>query len=216
MRRRALPRAALGFSIIELMVTVAIIGVLMGLGAPRFMDYLRNIRLRAAAENFVAGVQLARSEAVRMNLPVEFLLTASVPIDTNVGTAVASAAGANWMVRTADAATFINGKLGVEGSGRNSAGTTSIVINDTSAAAAADPDPPPAAPIGSIIFNGLGRTNLTAQAIFKFSNPTAGACVTAGGPVRCLRVVVEVGGQARICDPAISAAAVAAGDSRGC
>jgi hypothetical protein len=40
--------------------------------------------------------------------------------------------------------------------------------------------------------------------------------VTAGGRIRCLRVVVAVGGQARLCDPAVSAAAVAAGDSRGC
>jgi type IV fimbrial biogenesis protein FimT len=209
-------RRAAGFSLIELMMTLAILGVLLGLGAPRFAEYLRNVKLRSAAESFLAGIQLARSEAVRMNLPVEFLLTTSDPINVNVGTAVASATGANWMVRTADTATFISGKLGVEGSGRNSAGASPIIINDTSTAALADPDPPPATPVGSIVFNGLGRTNLTAQAIFKFSNPSAGACVTAGGPVRCLHVVVDIGGQARICDPAVSAAAVAAGDSRGC
>ncbi|AJP49184.1 hypothetical protein PG1C_13590 [Rugosibacter aromaticivorans] len=205
-----------GFSLIELMVTVAIIGVLLALGAPRFAEYLRNVKLRSAAEMFLTGVQLARSEAVRMNIPVEFLLTATDPIPDNVGAATASASGTNWMVRTADLATFIDGKFGIEGSGRGTGQLTPVKINDTSAPASADPDAPPATPVGSVIFNGLGRTGLANQAVFKFNNPEAGTCVTAGGPVRCLKVIVSVGGQARLCDPAVSAAAVAAGDSRGC
>jgi type IV fimbrial biogenesis protein FimT len=205
-----------GFSLIELVVTVAIIGVLLALGAPRFADYLRNAKLRSAAEMFLSGVQLARSEAVRMNTPVEFLLTANDPLPANVGTAVASASGTNWMVRTADMGTFIDGKFGIEGAGRGAGQLTPVRINDTAAPASADPDAPPAAPMGSVIFNGLGRTGLANQGVFKFNNPEAGVCVTAGGPVRCLKVIVAIGGQARLCDPAVSAVAVAAGDSRGC
>jgi type IV fimbrial biogenesis protein FimT len=209
-------RPGRGFSLIEMMITVTIIGVLLALGAPRFAEYLRNAKLRSAAEIFLTGVQLARSEAVRMNTPVEFLLTAADPIPGNEGTAAASASGTNWMVRTADLGTFIDGKFGIEGSGRSTGQVTPVKINDTSAPASADPDAPPAAPVSSIVFNGLGRTNLANQAVFKFNNPDAGTCVTAGGPVRCLKVIVAVGGQARLCDPAVGAAAVAAGDSRGC
>lgn len=205
-----------GFSLVELVVTVGIIGILLALAAPGFATYLRNAKLRSAAESFMSSVQLARSEAIRMNAPVEFLLTTTDPIAANVAAAAASAGGTNWMIRTADRATFIEGKFGVEGSGRGNGQTTPIRINDTTAPANADPDAPPAAPVGSIIFNGLGRTNSAAAAIFKFNNPDAGTCVTAGGRIRCLRVVVAVGGQARLCDPAVSAAAVAAGDSRGC
>jgi len=205
-----------GFSLVELMVAVSIIGILLALGAPRFMDYLRNVKLRTTAEAFMTGVQLARSEAIRINAPVEFLLTTSDPLAANVGTAAASAAGNHWMVRTADQLTFIDGKFGAEGSGRSAGQPSPIRINDTSAPANADPDAPPATPVGSIVFNGLGRTTLTSPAIFKFNNPDAGTCVTAGGPVRCLKVIVAVGGQAWLCDPAVSAAAVAAGDSRGC
>lgn len=199
-----------------MVITVAIIGVLLALGAPRFAEYLRNVKLRSAAEMFLTGAQLARSEAVRMNVPVEFLLTATDPLPANVGAAAASASGTNWMVRTADMGTFIDGKFGIEGSGRGTGQLTPVRINDTTAPASADPDPPPAAPVGSVIFNGLGRTGLANQAVFKFNNPDAGTCVTAGGPVRCLKVIVSIGGQARLCDPAVSAAAVAAGDSRGC
>lgn len=209
-------RPGRGFSLIELMMTVAIVGVLLALAAPRFADYLRNVKLRSAAEMFLTGLQLARSEAVRMNTPVEFLLTADDPIPGNVGTAVAAASGTNWMVRTADMGTFIDGKFGIEGAGRGAAQLTPIRINDTTPPASTDPDAPPVAPVASIVFNGLGRTSLPSQAVFKFNNPDAGTCVTAGGPVRCLKVIVAIGGQARICDPAVSAAAVAAGDSRGC
>jgi type IV fimbrial biogenesis protein FimT len=209
-------RAKRGFSLIELMITVGIIGVLLALAAPSFATYLRNAKVRSTAEAFMASMQLARSEAVRMNVPVEFLLTAMEPTDVNVAAANAAANGTNWMIRTADRVTFIEGKFGAEGSGRSTGQTPSVLINDTAAPASTDPDAPPAAPVGSVVFNGLGRTNLAAAAVFKFNNPEGGTCVTAGGPIRCLHVVVSVGGQARLCDPAVSAAAVAAGDSRGC
>lgn len=209
-----------GFSLVELIIAVAIMGVLLSLAAPGFSAYLRNVKLRSAAESFLAGVQLARSEAVRMNTSVEFLLTADDPLAANVATATASASGVNWMVRTADLVTFIDGKFGIEGSGRASAAALTIKINDTTPPADTDPDPPPAIRVSSIVFDGLGRTSLAAPAVFKFNDLTAGRCITDPGPpagtVRCLRVVVSVGGQTRLCEPAISAAATAAGDSRGC
>lgn len=205
-----------GFSLVELMVVVGIAGILLALGAPRFAQYLRNVKLRTAAEVFMTGVQLARTEAIRINAPVEFLLTTADPLPANVGTAAASASGTNWMVRTADLVTFFDGKFGTEGSGRSSGQTPSVRINDTTAPASTDPDAPPATPVGSIVFNGLGRAVLPGEAVFKFNDPEAGTCATAGGPVRCLKVIVAVGGQARLCDPALTAAAVAAGDSRGC
>lgn len=208
--------AARGFSLIELMIVVAIMGTLLSLALPSFSVYLRNVKLRSATEMFIAGLQLARSEAVRMNTSVEFLVTANDPLAANVGTATASVAGTNWMVRTADMATFIEGKFGIEGSGSATAATISVRINDTSPPANADPDPPPAIPVASIVFDGLGRTSLASAAVFKFNDPASGVCVTAGGPVRCLRVMVATGGQIRLCDPAVGAPAVAAGDSRGC
>lgn len=209
-------KTALGFSLIELVITVAIMGILLALALPSFSTYLRNAKLRAAAETFLTGVQLARSEAVRMNTSVEFLLTTTDPLMANVGTAEASPTGLNWMVRTADRTTFIDGKFGLEGSGSSTNSGVTVRINDSTQPASADPDAPPVAPVGSILFDGLGRTNLTSAALFKFNDPPSGLCVTAGGPIRCLRIVVAVGGQVRLCDPAVGAAAVAAGDSRGC
>jgi type IV fimbrial biogenesis protein FimT len=45
------------------------------------------------------------------------------------------------------------------------------------------------------------------------SNPGGGECIAAGGPMRCLRIVVTGGGNIRMCDPTPT---VVAPDPRAC
>ncbi|MGY3930041.1 GspH/FimT family pseudopilin [Aeromonas encheleia] len=59
--------APLGFTLIELMVTIALLSILLTLGVPSFNSLIRNMSLTTQANQFVASVQLARSEAVRRN-----------------------------------------------------------------------------------------------------------------------------------------------------
>ncbi|SBT07542.1 hypothetical protein ACCAA_440044 [Candidatus Accumulibacter aalborgensis] len=68
-----------GFSLLELLIAIAIMGVLLSLGLPALSTYSRNIKLRAAAESFFAGLQLARGEAVRLNASVELILANAAP-----------------------------------------------------------------------------------------------------------------------------------------
>ncbi|MGR9071348.1 pilus assembly FimT family protein, partial [Klebsiella quasipneumoniae] len=49
-----------GFSLIELMVTVALISILLTLGVPSFSAILRNMTLTSQANNFVTAINLAR------------------------------------------------------------------------------------------------------------------------------------------------------------
>lgn len=56
-----------GFTLMELMIAIAILGVLLALGWPSFTDALSNNRLAAASNSMIAGVNLARSEAMRSN-----------------------------------------------------------------------------------------------------------------------------------------------------
>lgn len=56
-----------GFSLIELMVVVAVTGVLLTLAAPSFYDYLLLQRLRGVHAQLVTDLQFARSEAVARN-----------------------------------------------------------------------------------------------------------------------------------------------------
>lgn len=59
--------APLGFTLIELMVTIALLSILLTLGVPSFNSLIRNMNLTTQTNQFVASVQLARSEAVRRN-----------------------------------------------------------------------------------------------------------------------------------------------------
>jgi len=59
-----------GFSLIELMLTIVLVSLLLTLGVPSFNALLRTISLNTQANNFVAAINLARSEAVRRNTVV--------------------------------------------------------------------------------------------------------------------------------------------------
>lgn len=54
-----------GFTLIELTVTVAVLGVLLSVAAPSFRDLQAAQRVRSAANSLVSDLVLARSEALK-------------------------------------------------------------------------------------------------------------------------------------------------------
>jgi type IV fimbrial biogenesis protein FimT len=203
-----------GFTAIEMMIALAIMGILVSLAIPSFTTYIDNTKVKTTAQSFLSGVQSARSEALRRNSPVDFIVTdTAYPalIANHVtlgqvipdGSIVANSNASNWVVLAPTINpddnlpinVFVEGKLGAEGSGRNTAAVLPIAVTGTT---------------GTIRFNNFGATTLAAAASFQFSNPNGGQCAPAG-PIRCMTVLIAIGGGARICDPA-----VAAGDTRAC
>lgn len=73
MRAAPKPRSA-GFTLPEIMIAVAILGILTSLAVPNFRQLLRNYEVRGAAEAVSAGLQRARGEAVSRNASVQFVL----------------------------------------------------------------------------------------------------------------------------------------------
>jgi type IV fimbrial biogenesis protein FimT len=59
-----------GFTLMELMMTLAVIGVILGIAAPSFREFLLNNRITGAANDLHAAFQLARSEAIKRQQPV--------------------------------------------------------------------------------------------------------------------------------------------------
>jgi type IV fimbrial biogenesis protein FimT len=59
-----------GVTLIELMVSVAVLAILLAVGVPSFANYVDRARVRGAADDVVSLVQRARTESVRMGVPV--------------------------------------------------------------------------------------------------------------------------------------------------
>lgn len=56
-----------GFTIIELLMTFVILGILAGIAIPTFAVWMPNYRLRAAANEVYSSFQRAKMEAIRRN-----------------------------------------------------------------------------------------------------------------------------------------------------
>lgn len=70
-------RKQTGFSLIELMVAVAVIVITATVAIPSYRAWIQNTKVRTAAESILNGVQKARSEALTRNTPVRFQLGAN-------------------------------------------------------------------------------------------------------------------------------------------
>ena len=62
-----------GFSLVELMVTVAVIGIVAGIGYPSFQELLAAQRVRAASSALYDSLLIARSEALKRNVATQFV-----------------------------------------------------------------------------------------------------------------------------------------------
>lgn len=68
-RPRAPRSRAGGFTLVELVVTLAVVGILIGVGVPMYVARLPETRLRSAAHDLLGELRMARSLAVANDTP---------------------------------------------------------------------------------------------------------------------------------------------------
>jgi type IV fimbrial biogenesis protein FimT len=182
-----------GFSLIELMVGMVIVGILLVLGVPAFSDWVQNSQIRTAAESVLNGLQIARTEAVRRNALVRFSLT-----DASGGVA--------WNVScvnvTADCPANIQRRIAREAGGAARVGVSTtalpspVLFSQFSTPLGAGSGLP-----AGITFDGLGRVPAAnVGADFTWSDVTH----VSNAQARRMVVMLTAGGQPRMCDPALS------------
>ena len=84
-----------GFTLIELIITLAIAAILMAVAIPNFQSFVLNNRISAQANDFMASIGLTRSEAVKRATRVTICKSAN---GTSCATAGSWAQG--WIVFT--------------------------------------------------------------------------------------------------------------------
>lgn len=189
-----------GFSLVELMITLAVFALLMMAAVPSFQAWIAGARVRSAAESLQNSLRMSQTEAVRRSRQTSFVLTNSQPALE----AAPADNGRNWYARVLP---LTAGEAASESDylvGENFAGQSGITVTGPAL----------------LCFNSMGRlvsnaaTGLGQECVAPASaiEPVVYTISTPGAD-RELRVQAYLGGKIRMCD---AAKKLSAGNPDGC
>ena len=194
-------RRTSGFTLIELIVALALFSILMLMAVPTFTQWIRNTQIRSVAESLQHDLRKAKDRAGLLNRHVVLSMTNANPAP-NI---TAAAGGINWTIQSIPLfASDPNHPQYIQGSniassypGITIAGPTTLCFNSSSQVTA-NPLPgtgtPCTVPITPIIYT-VTRSGATP------------------GQDRPLAITVSLAGEIRMCDPNRS---LALGQPDGC
>ncbi|WP_140629059.1 GspH/FimT family pseudopilin [Methylibium rhizosphaerae] len=178
-----------GFSLVELMITLAVFALLMMAAVPSFQAWVAGARVRSVAESLQNSLRMSQTEAVRRSRQTSFVLTNSQP---EVEAAPAEN-GRNWYARV------------LPQTAGEAASESDYIVGETFASQSSVTVTGPAL----LCFNSMGRlvsnaaTGLGQECVAPASaiEPMVYAISTPGAD-RELRVQAYLGGKIRMCDAA--------------
>lgn len=141
----------IGFTLVELLIAMAIFGILAAFAVPSYQNMIENSKIKTATDSILAGLQIARAEAVKRNTSVQFDFRTD-----SAWTVCITPAGAG-SCPTTDGATTIESRAVSEGS------TTDVAIAESGGA-------------GPYVFDSFGRLTSPATATtIDVTNPSLGS-----------------------------------------
>lgn len=189
-----------GFTLVELLVTLTLVGILLAMATPLLATWSANAQVRAVAEQLGNDLRLTQSEALRRSRQTVFALTNATPALN----ATAADNGSRWF---AQALPMLAGET---------LGDQHFILASSNARQAKVSVTGPAV----TCFNAIGRP--TSNSATGLGQPCT-APTSATSPTqyvvqsvssnRPIRVSVFLGGQVRLCDPS---RALSAGAADGC
>lgn len=112
MQRTYRRRSAAGFTLLELMTAIVVGSVMLSIAVPSFRQMIASSRLTTQANEVVAALNLARSEAIKQNTRVAFCRA-----ETATSTSCVDARGdwRNWIVATRTGEVIRRGAISTHG-----------------------------------------------------------------------------------------------------
>lgn len=193
-----------GFTLVELMVTVVVVGIMLRAAIPMFGVWIGNQKIRTAGESVYAGLQVAKQEAVRRNARV--LFQALDPTST----AWAICEVQRGTTNCDPAIPIIQARDGGEETNSVRMGATANIAMINAGSFGTGIAPGAGIP-AQVMFDAMGRTVVQAgwnnTVRFDFRDPN----LASQNVERRIVVVVSPAGSPRMCDPL-----VAVGNPRAC
>ncbi|MCV2350019.1 GspH/FimT family pseudopilin [Paucibacter sp. Y2R2-4] len=191
-----------GLTLIELLVALAMLGMVVFAVLPEVSNWMRNLAVRNVGESLKGGLERARLEALRRNGSVSFWLVSDASEIGLTNSCQISSEGSSWVVSGQDP----SGKCASAASQDDGA----VVIEKW-----ASSDGGRAVLVEALDANGVGANRVTFTSLGQLStaNVSAARIVIkhSEGDARDLRIDINPGGSVRLCDPN-----VAANDPRRC